>query len=280
MPTPPSAGLPVADAFTVPDGQHTGTTQVYTFVLPPVGDNASYTYDAQINPAGVMPGLAECGQCRGTDNLLKLGPVEFYPMTTIDILPIELHAGDQSVAARRPLAADLGPMTVFARAAVALPVQLGVRSWAGSIDVAAIAVADQSPDVRQTEALDSVEWWSDETDNEKSSRFPIGVFPADANNFGYNVPQRGANGRWMRSAKFYNAEYLDPASCWFDDCTKASTGDRQPIAVLSDLQSRDLNTIATRPPTGSASPTPGPTAGATPRKTRSARTGRSARTAG
>lgn len=245
MPTPPSVALPVGDAFSVPPAQHAGTNQVYTFVVPPVEDFAGYTFEALVNPPGVLPAYPECGRCRGVDNVLRIGVLQFFPTTTVDVLPIELNVGRS--ASERPRAAAAGPNAVFANAATVLPVRLGVRPWVSSFSLAGLARANLSPEERQDEALDIVEWWSDDTDNEVSSRFPIGIYPSDSRTFGAPTPQ-AVNGYWLRGGKYFNEEYLDPASCWVDDCVQALYRDRQPIAVLGDARptgdTRDVTLIA------------------------------------
>ncbi len=245
-PTPPTTALPVSDAFTVPLAQHLGTSQVYTFVIPPVADSGFYTYEVLANPPGVLPAYPECARCRGVDNVLRIGSLRFLPTTTVDILPIELRVGLS--ANERPRAAAAGPSAVFANAATVLPVRLGVRPWVSAFGIGGLARADLSADERQDEALDIVEWWSDDTDNERSSRFPIGIYPSDSRTFGAPTPQATAGGSWLRGGKSYNQEYLDPASCWVDDCVQALYRDRQPIAVLGDARptgdTRDLTLIA------------------------------------
>jgi hypothetical protein len=243
LPNNPTGGLPIGDAFNVNLPQHQGSTQVYTFVLPPVFDFASYEYEAQINPAAAVPGVAECRTCRGVDNFIKLGPQRFFPVTTVNVLPLEINVGPGMTQRPRGTTgpSPAGPMAVFGNAAIVLPVLLSVPPYQFVISQPSLATDDNSALDRATEARDLVSDWADDTDNDRSGLFPIGIYPFDGTRLGLNTPQIAAGDpQWLRGGKGYNKELFDPLRCSVSGCTQALYQDRQPVAVLGDSVARDI----------------------------------------
>lgn len=238
LPTPPTKPLPVGDAFTVDPAVHNSVDQVYTFVVSPIGDGPldDYTFEAQLNPPGVLPGVAECGSCRGQDNVLRVQRVRFLRTTTVRVIPLELAVG--SPPGERPTPAP----QLFATANSILPIVLGVPPYRAQFNIAGVALSRDSPEDRQQEALSVVEDWADDN-NDLSSFFPIGLYPFDARRFASAVPgRRASDGYWLRGGQTFDGGFLGEADarCFIDDCNKALYGDRQPLAVLGDNPGRDL----------------------------------------
>ena len=240
--TPPPAmpGLPVGDAFTVTPAIHAGVNQVYTFEVPPLGSPGFYTLEAQINPAGAVPGVTECARCRGPDNVLRVSNLIVFRTTIVRVLPLQMFV--RGANGTPPPAPD-----VFATSQSILPLELSVPPYRAAIDMtlAAHLPTDTlfgmgTPDGRQGIGIDAVEDWADDN-NDISSYFPIGIYPFDGRSFGFPVPGvRASDGYWMRGGQNFNGEFLGDVRCSVSDCDKSLYGDRQPVAVLGDNPARDV----------------------------------------
>ena len=236
----PTAGLPVGDEFTVNAAAHMNTTQVYTFVVPAAGaDLGPWSYEAEINPkADLPPSVAECARCRGVENLLRIGPIKFWRTTTVPIHPLEIQVGRGPGLQPRG-GPENDPGVVLNPGGLGLPVPLSFAGFEASFWFASRAREDKSPEERGHEGIETVEDWADDSGNNSSGSFPIGIYPWDSRPFGFAVPQRNIdNGYWLRGGQNYNKEFLDPTRCWIADCIEKLYADRQPLAMLGDAPFR------------------------------------------
>jgi hypothetical protein len=83
------ADLPVGGVAQVADHAQTTPNAAYTFTIPNLWTEGDTTFQAEINPAGYTPRVAECPKC-GQYDTLRLGPVHFTKIDLVAVEPVAL----------------------------------------------------------------------------------------------------------------------------------------------------------------------------------------------
>jgi hypothetical protein len=93
------ADLPVGGVAQVPAHAQTTPNAAYTFTIPSLWTGGDTTFQAEINPAGYTPRVAECPKC-GQYDILRLGPVHFTKIDEVAVQPVALdgHRADNGAA--------------------------------------------------------------------------------------------------------------------------------------------------------------------------------------
>lgn len=225
---PDNVGTPVVQADNnVTAADRSNPLAAYTFTLPWQSATGTITLEAEVNPQGLKPGLAECRLCR-VDNKLRVTGIQFNPTRALTIVPISL-----TINGNKP-AAYPDSSVPFAGVRAVTPLRIAVPNYRADVDVSdiqriatlqrcflgvipctskrPITVAEKTSMVRER-----VNDWAD--DNQDSSQvFPVGVFPGGQLNAG----GLNSGGSINRDGKIY--------------------GDDQPVAIVAD--NRPLTSVA------------------------------------
>jgi len=225
---PDKVGRPVVRADnTATAADRSNPLAAYTFTLPWQSATGNITLEAEVNPQGVRPGLAECRLCR-VDNKLRVTDIRFNPTRPLTIVPIAL-----TINGTKPNGFPDASVP-FAGVRAVTPLLIKVPNYRADIDVSdiqniatvqecflglipctasrPITVAEKTSMVRER-----VHDWAD--DNQDSSQvFPVGVFPANQ----LAVGTSASGGSTNSDGKIY--------------------GDDQPVAIVDD--GRPLTSVA------------------------------------
>ena len=127
-----------------------GTSQAFTFRLPPGWTKGTVTLEAVVNPgAGAV---TECGGC-DADNALALTDVAFTPVRRETISPLEMITGGAGGSVNHPRANWSGVFAV-------MPFAVRVNRYQGQIDISD-GVGVSSRKTRQSMALSKLLDWVD-----------------------------------------------------------------------------------------------------------------------
>jgi hypothetical protein len=165
------AGLATGALAEVPLSARVDPKGAYVFTVPWQWAQGSVTFAAEINPPGLMPAIGECARCHA-DNVFTLSGVPFRNTTRIRILPIALRVNGR-------LPKDYpNPVPVFDGLVATSPLHIDVQPYQAVYDATDI---ENDPGLNRSEksadALDLVEDWSEDNNDELSSVYPVGIFP-------------------------------------------------------------------------------------------------------
>ncbi len=94
--------LPVGSVGQVPAGAQTTPNAAYTFTIPYQWTSGDTTFQAEINPAGYTPTVAQCARCRQY-NILRLGPIHFTKIDEVAVQPVPLDSTNKDGSPMYPL---------------------------------------------------------------------------------------------------------------------------------------------------------------------------------
>jgi hypothetical protein len=86
----------------VPADAQTQPADGYTFTIPALWTSGDITFQAEINPAGDTPSVAQCARCRQY-NILRLGPIHFTKIDEIAAQPVALDSKNKDGSPMYPL---------------------------------------------------------------------------------------------------------------------------------------------------------------------------------
>jgi hypothetical protein len=94
--------LPVGSVGQVPPGAQASPNAAYTFTIPYQWTSGDTTFQAEINPAGYTPTVAQCARCRQY-NILRLGPIHFTKIDEVAVQPVPLDSTNKDGSPMYPL---------------------------------------------------------------------------------------------------------------------------------------------------------------------------------
>ena len=94
--------LPVGSVGQVPSDAQTSPNSAYTFTIPSQWTSGDTTFQAEINPAGYTPTVAQCARCRQY-NILRLGPIHFTKIDEVAVQPVPLDSTNKDGSPMYPL---------------------------------------------------------------------------------------------------------------------------------------------------------------------------------